>query len=435
MKKIVFVGAGMATLVAAEKLARSGRFETLVLEKNARENISYDWHDDINRAAFEDNLLPMPQEGTYFTKRNWTFIPPSENAEVTLDIPEDQLDLSIERRLLAEQYIRRAEDVVTFRFSTQADALIIEGGRVVGVRAGDEKIYADLVVDNSGALSKLRESLPEDSGVLRRPKEDEIFVAYRAFHKKQEGSSDPESTNRAYLKHLGEVGISWSILDPSGSVNVLIGRVGGLPKETFINAFRALKASNPNISDEIVRGGIICKIPIRHPLERMVWDGYVAIGDSAFMTIPMIGSGVENSMRAACILADVILSADSLDKQTLWQYQVRYYLDRGATHMGVDVMKRWLLGCAPKSLDWLLQKGIVGKKEMAAAATGKMVKLGLGEMIGKLFKGISKLGLLVSLSNVLTKSNRAARLGRAIPKTYDEKAIAKWQAKITKLYR
>lgn len=434
MKKILFVGAGMAALVAAEKLGRSGQYEVTILEKNAREELSYDWHDDVNRAAFENNGLPLPKEGTYFVKRNWTFIPPSESVEIPLHIPEAELDLSIERRPLALQYVERAEKVAEIHFGVQADELLFDGGKVVGVRAGDQKFYADLVIDNSGALSKLRAQLDGGACITKNPAYDEIFVAYRAFMKSVEGAPAPQNTNRAYLKHMGEQGISWSIIDPSGSVNVLIGRVGSLPKETFISAFNALKTSNPNISDEIVRGGIICKIPIRHPLSRMVADGYVAIGDSAFMTIPMIGSGIENSINAACVLADVILKSGELTKEALWQYQVEYYLRWGAEHMGVDVMKRWLLSAYPKDLDWLFEKGIVGEKEMAAGATGKLIKLSLGDMLQKLKKGISRLPLLLKLAGMLGKCSRAAKLGRNIPKRFDEKAVRRWQRRVEKLY-
>lgn len=434
MLKIVFVGAGMASLVASEKLARSGKFEVTVIEKSPRDKISYDWHDDVNRAAFEVNGLPMPNEGTFFVKRNWSFIPPSENTEVTPDIPEDELDLSIERRPLAEQYIKRAEDVVDFMFETQVDELLIEGGKVVGVKAGEQKIFADLVVDASGALSKLRAQLPEDSGVTKYPSDNDVFVAYRAFHESDFSAPAPQNTNRAYLKHMGECGISWSILDPSGSVDVLIGRVGSLPKETFINAFRALKASNPNISDKIVRGGIICKIPIRRPLSRMVADGYAAIGDSAFMTIPMIGSGIQNSVDAACILADVVMKAPSFKKEDLWEYQTRYYLLRGAEHMGVDMLKRWLLSAAPKDIDWLFEKGVVAQKEMKACATGQLVKLSAKDLFDKLKKGISRLPLLLKLNSVIQRSAKAAKLGKRIPAVFDEKRVSHWQRRVEKLF-
>ena len=226
MKKIVFVGAGMAALVASEKLARSGKFEVHVYEKSDYDTLSYDWHDDINKATYIDNGLPLPKEGTYFTKRNWSFIPPSEGVEVTLDIPEDALDWSTERRLLARQYADRAADVVNFHFGCEVEGLIVDGGAVKGVVVGGESVYADLVVDNSGALSKLRASLPSSAHIDAKPSDEDIFVAYRGFHAKVDGAPEPENSNRAYLRPCGVKGISWSIKDPSGTVNVLIGQVG-----------------------------------------------------------------------------------------------------------------------------------------------------------------------------------------------------------------
>ncbi|MBR4800355.1 MAG: FAD-binding protein [Clostridia bacterium] len=430
--KIVFIGAGNAALVASERLARGG-VECEVFEKNAYENLSYDWHDDINPDAWEAYGLPAPKEGTHFTKRNWTFIPPSESSETTLNLPEDVLDWSTERRLLAQQYADRAKDVVNFHFETPVDSLIIEDGKVKGVVVKGEKVYADLVVDNSGALSKFRASLPKEWKITPEPDGTEIFVAYRAFHKKATGVEEPKSTNRAYLKHLGEDGISWSILDPAGTVNVLIGRQGKLSKETFKRAYQALKASNPIIGDEVVRGGIECIIPIRFPLLRMVGDGYVAIGDSAFMTIPMIGSGIENSMKAGVELADVILKKQSVKKEDLWEYEVTYFEKRGAEHLGVDILKRWLLGAKPADIDWLFGKKVVDEKNMADAATGHLIILSFGDLLVKATRGITRLPLLLKMAGMLSKTKKVARLGRNIPKVYDEKAIDAWAHKVEKL--
>jgi hypothetical protein len=149
-----------------------------------------------------------------FPKRNWTFVPPAERIEVSLHIPEKELDWSTERRILAQQYVDRAKDVVDFHFSTIVQSLIVENGTVNGIVANGEKFYADLVVDNSGAMSPFRAQLPKSAHVTAKPQSDEIFVAYRAFHKKADGVKDPQNTNKAYLKHLGEEGISWSIIDP-----------------------------------------------------------------------------------------------------------------------------------------------------------------------------------------------------------------------------
>ena len=429
--KIVFIGAGMASLVASERLARAG-FDVSVYEKDSYDNLSYDWHDDVNRDAFDMFNLPLPKEGTYFPKRNWTFVPPAERIEVSLHIPEKELDWSTERRILAQQNGDRAKDVVDFHFSSPVESLIVEDGKVKGVTVGGEKVYADLVVDNSGAMSPFRGQLPKAAHVTANPQKNEIFVAYRAFHKKADGVKDPENTNKAYLKHLGEEGISWSIIDPAGTVNVLIGRAE-LPKETFDNALSALKRSNPIIGDEIVRGGINCVIPIRYPLTRMVADGYVAIGDAAFMTIPMIGSGIENSMKAACILADTIIENRSVDKKDLWKYQVRYYRLRGADHVGVDVLKRWLLGAKPSDLDWLFEKGVVDDSNMAAGATGRLIVLSPKDLVQKVVRGYTRLPLLLRMNSMLMRSKKAAKIAKRIPEEYDENKISKWETKIEKL--
>lgn len=430
--KIIFIGAGMASLVASERLARAG-YDVSVFEKDAYENLSYDWHDDVNRDAFEMFGLPLPKEGTYFPKRNWTFVPPAERIEVSLHIPEKELDWSTERRILAQQYVDRAKDVVDFHFSTPVQSLIVENGTVNGIVANGEKFYADLIVDNSGAMSPFRAQLPKSAHVTVEPKSNEIFVAYRAFHKKADGVKDPQNTNKAYLKHLGEEGISWSIIDPAGTVNVLIGRAGELPKETFGRAYKALKASNPIISDEIVRGGRTCIIPIRYPLTRMVADGYAAIGDAAFMTIPMIGSGIENSMKAACILADTIIKSNSVKKEDLWKYEVEYFKLRGGDHVGIDILKRWLLGAKPQDLDWLFEKGVVDDANMAAGATGKLIVLSPKDLVVKVARGWTRLPLLLAMNNMLMRSKKAAKIAKHIPETYDEEKIAKWENKIEKL--
>jgi flavin-dependent dehydrogenase len=75
----------------------------------------------------------------------------------------------------------------------------------------------------------------------------------------------------------------------------------------------------------------------------MVGKGYVAIGDCAFMTTPLVGSGISNSLRAGQILAEEIIKNNSVSIETLWQYQVRYYKEIGAENFFVDCLKRTLL--------------------------------------------------------------------------------------------
>lgn len=448
--KIVCIGAGNAAQVLALQLAKAN-IDVSVYEKSSYDNLSYDWHDDINPAAWEEYNLPAPQLKP-FHKGNWSFLPPNEASQTKLALPEDKLDYSTERRKLAQQYVDLGKAAgVDYHLGEPVESLLIEDGKVKGIIVKGEKIYADLVVDNSGALSKFRASLPESYKITKMPDKTEVFDAYRSFNKMLPEYSDDNNkkffetiqdkkdpkvlhTNRAYLKHLGGDGISWSIWDePSNTINILIGAQGELPKDKYENAFAALKKSNPEISDEVVRGGYKCIIPIRYPLSRMMGDGYLAIGDAAFMTIPMIGSGIENSMKAGAELAAMIIKKQSVKKEDLWEYQVNYMQKRGASHIGVDILKRWLLSAKPKDIDWLLNKGVVSAKNMADAATGHLIILSVPELFEKVGKGWTRMTLLLPMALMLNKTLKAAKIGKKIPKEYNEEAIDKWTKKIEKL--
>ncbi|MDD3947709.1 MAG: NAD(P)/FAD-dependent oxidoreductase [Clostridia bacterium] len=427
--KIIVIGAGLGGLVAAEILGRNGH-EVSVLEKCEKENLTYDWHDDISRDIFTELKLPLPEAKHFFTKGCWTFVTPDEKTEVFVDLPEETRDYSMERRALAHLYVERAERYAKIQFGTEAEALLVEQGEVKGVIAGGEKLYADLVIDNSGVFSKLRESLPDSYKIEKNPAKNEVFFAYRAFHKRAEGSPDPQYTNKVYLKHIGEEGISWCVLDPSGTVNILIGRIGELPKEIFDNAYQKLKQSNPIISDEVVRGGGIHAIPVRHPALRLTGKGYALLGDSAFMTIPMMGSGMANSMIAASLLADAVIKAGNASPETLWRYQVAYYKKVGYTHTGADLLKRWMLSADARDLDFLLSKGVISQQDLKNGASGTDISLSFGVILNKIKCAFPRIGLLLNLKATIDKSKKAKKDALAIPETYDLHAIEQWEKKI-----
>ena len=104
-------------------------------------------------------------------------------------------------------------------------------------------------------------------------------------------------------------GISW-IASEDDHTDLLIGRFEDFDMAEVERFSDVLRETNPRLGRERVRGGQFVEIPVRQPLAMMVADGYAAIGDSAFMTVPMIGSGIANSLKASRALADAV-TADS----------------------------------------------------------------------------------------------------------------------------
>ncbi|MDR2090836.1 MAG: NAD(P)/FAD-dependent oxidoreductase [Clostridiales bacterium] len=432
--KIVIIGAGHGGLTAAYGLAHGGHNVT-VFEKKPKEKLSYDWHDDADPSVFKDLGIPMPPEGTYFRKREWSVNIPGTNEFMKLNQDPETLDISFRRRPLAHLLADRAESAgAKILFGTPVERLIADGARVSGVIAGGEKVRADLVIDSSGVMSPFRESLAAGSYVSTC-KPDELFYNFRAFFEANEAAErNPVHTNRCYAKYMGKPGISWCIEDPDGSVNVLIGTAGGLKKAELDEILTQLKKDNPIIGEKILCGGIMTVIPVRYPSEKPMTDGYIAVGDAAFMTIPLIGSGIASSMRAGAMLADALNRDNSADIKTLWRYHVRFMREIGAEHIAIDCVKRWLLGADVAELNAVFGLGVIEEKDFIALMTGGMLKLSLGDMLKKAVAGRKNLPLMLKLGKMLLKSMMSEKTGRKIPAEYDAEKAAAWGKKIRKYF-
>lgn len=440
--RIIIVGAGIGGMVAAEKLGKLG-FQVTVYEKSPSiEEMRFDWHDDVSPKIFKRLGYEIPEE--HFNKKSWTFCSPVEHTVTEFQQDETDPDLSIERRPLNLMLYNRAKDNAEFVFGANVTAPLIAGGKVAGVVVDGRQEFCDLVVDSAGVYSPVRTNLPSDFDVTEI-EENEVFEAYRAFYRRAENSPTPKYTNKVYMKHLGEAGISWAILDNDPElVNVLIGRVGKLDDESKARALADLKQDNEIIGDEIVRGGFNVIIPVRYPATRMVADGYVAIGDAAYMTIPLLGSGIASSMLAGDILAETIgrnmskgIKKEALFSiQRLWRYQVRVFREFGALHAGVDVLKRWMLNLSDETVQWLFTSGVLSNDDIRCVASGKLVKISLCDAIQKVKAvGLSKLNTLIKLNNLISRCYRAERIGRNIPRNFNENTVKGWERRLKRVYK
>lgn len=429
MKKAIIIGGNQGGLNMARCLAEAG-FEVKLYEKKRREDVAFDWTDDIAPAVFERIGIPMPPKDAYYPKKPWTFVNPSETVKISV-YSAQQSDISIYRRPLNDYLYSLLKDKSVVEYETEVEKLISDGTKVKGVVVEGKEEYCDLVVDCSGVYSKFRASLDSKAKIMAQPKEDEVFVAYRGFFKAKEGEN-VEHTNKAYLKHIGRKGISWCIYD-DGIVDILIGSIGKLTDEDFNAAMNDLKKDNPVLSDELVKAGYTSVIPVRYPISKMVTDGYVLCGDSAFMTIPMMGSGIVCSLDCGKMLKDVLTENDDCTVENLWKYQVKFF-SMYASFCGVDILKRWMLGMDNDDLNFMFESGVMDEKLLGNGSSGGLLKITFPQMLQMGWKGRKRISVLMKAASVASNSRKVADLAKGIPAVYDEKAVGNWQEKLDGLY-
>ena len=344
-KTIAVIGLGHGGLVAALKLQKCG-FAVTIFEQKPRDAVGYPWYDDIRADVFDFCGLPLPPRDCYTDKGKRLFISPDEQNSLRVPSGKPMEEISIDRRALLRHLCALCEDAgVTVRFETKVDSLVVKQNRVCGVTVDGKALPFDLVIDASGLFSPFRAQVPAQFGVQAQPGKSDYMTAWRGFFQWTPGTQAPDPDRNIYIKHQNSVGLSWCNLNDRGEVDVFVGRIGGLLPEEKDAAVQALYRNHDFFSDVPLRDGQWGYISLRGPLGMMVADGYCAVGDSAFMTMPMMGSGIEAAMKAGLWLAQHIFEHAVTDftAANLWGWQVRYYRELGARYTFVDMVKRWVL--------------------------------------------------------------------------------------------
>lgn len=431
MSKIIIVGANQGALVLGELLGKQG-YEVTLYEKLKRQDVAYPWHDNMAPATFGRIGLPVPPASIAIKKeKDWTFIPPDKKTSFAMKVPDDRRDVMVQRRPFNEWLYERTRAHAEIVYETQVDCVITENGRVCGVKLSDgRELSADLVVDCGGANSSVRRNLPREFGMETELNPHCAFHVRRTFFKRNNSASDPKQTHTLFMRHLGEKGISWCADYPNeGLVDVLVGRVDELNDETYNRALADVRKEFPIIGDEAVFGGELVSIPVRHAASLMVADGYCVLGDSAFMTIPMMGSGMAGCMLAAKILTEVLDGKDDFSKANLYRYQVEFMKEIGGKNSGIDVLKNWMIDIDSDKLSFLMNKGIIGEKEFSAAGSGNGVKLSFGDIMNKVVVGIGRLPLLFNVIGAVSKMKKQMAIGVEIPEKWNEAEFNEWRKK------
>lgn len=432
-KRIIVAGAGHGGVVCAALLAEKG-FDVTVYEKNRQKNMGYDWKDTFMINSFDDAGIPRPPQKNYNRSVPLTYTNPSETVKLRMSKAVSSENSVMDRKLLINYLIKYAKSKgVKFRFNTQIICPITDSDRILGViiKKHDKLIpvIADLVIDSAGINSPVRSLLPSRFGILNDFSDEQVFTCYRAcYERKSPVSSQDRYT--VHFFHMKKPGISW-IISEDDYFDILIGRFGtDLSKSDIHNAVKDLQKHNPGMGENTVKGGQVTKIPLRRTIPLLVADGYAAIGDCAGMTIPLIGSGIANSIRAGKYLADAVILDTRMQftAATLWRYQYEYFRNIGNPLVAVDKIRNLCTMLDADDVDYLLEKELLSEKDLDISAD-KNSDINAFYILQKIVKAIPKLPMLANATKTLAKIGMIKKVLEEMPESYNKEMVAQWCAR------
>ena len=428
-KKIIVAGLGHGGIAAAALIAKQG-YDVTVYEKKSEGTLGYDWTDIFAPKALEIAGMKMPPEDKYEYKEDMTFFNPSFTKKLQQHVPENQLEIKMERRDIYEHFISNAlECGVKIVYDCEVTGPVILGNRVVGIKTSQGDVYGDLIIDACGMNSPVRRNLPAFFGIDNEVGNNEKIRIYRAFF--NIGSDEePEAKFKVMLFPGGVKGIGW-VASEEKYTDLLIGRFEDFDMAEVERFSDFLRESNPRLGKEKLRGGQFVEIPVRQPPAIMIADGYAAIGDSAFMTVPLIGSGIANCLKASKVLADTV-AADKesiFSAETLWKYQTGYYKVLGNSLAPLACMKLMLLTLTPEEIDFVFENEIINEDLITIGADftglGNM-KIDPKDLINKAKQVCNDTELLKKIINCGVRIGKVSAACTMMPKKWNESRVKAW---------
>ena len=434
-KKIIVAGLGHGGIAAAAQLAKAG-FDVTVYEQKSEGKLGYDWTDIFAPGALKTAGIPMPPVTKFEYKENMTFYGPSERVGLTQHVPEDELEIKMERSDIYEHLINHAlECGVKIVYDCKVLGPEVLGNRVVGINTEKGKFYADLIIDACGLNSPVRKQLPDSFGIEKELAQFEKISIYRAFFNK--ASDEPvEAKFKVCLFTDNKKGICW-VASEEDHTDLLIGRFDGIDKQEVDRFAELLRQRNPRLGTEVIRGGQFVEIPVRQPLSLMVADGYAALGDSAFMTYAAKGSGIAYSLKAATILADVVQKDENgiFDADTLWEYERIFFKEIGFDACRIALAKNLLPYMTAKEVNEIFTAKLISTEELYAVLTGSFQKYKIPVLVKDKLKLLGTLPDFRSkLMNLVAWIGKFALIETSLPAKYSRDDVRKWQEKYNSFF-
>jgi digeranylgeranylglycerophospholipid reductase len=408
----IVVGAGTAGCLAAKTVAEKG-LKVCLLEKKTRDEIGEKICGD---ALGEHHLkflgLEKPTGGELEAKIDGIQIFSPDEQTIFTIADKDFVGHILNRRLFGQWLLKKAtgagavlQDNMNFR------SPIIEKGAVVGVTAKNMKtgkvaeMRSKVVVDATGYFGMVRKQLPADMGIDRELSNEDVEACYREIRQLKQETENTRYCEIYLNQKASPGGYIW--IFPKGSAQVNVG-IGAIMRKGYPNPKEQLYKTafkKPMFDDSRMLTGGSWFDPVRRPIDNMVSDGVMLVGDAASLVNPIHGGGIGPSMLSGYFAGQQIsqaLEKGEPTKEALWGYNKRYIDTYGKKQGTLDIFKLFLLSCSDEDLNYGMAEKLMTEDDVLKAGMGDDFKLNITETARRVFRGLRRVGFLNRLRLTVT---------------------------------
>lgn len=344
----------------------------------------------------------------------------------------------LNRRLLPERQRQDAEKLgVQIQSDTYADSLIAEDGFIRGVRCRSSKDnstfkkMAKIVVDATGSASRLRTSLPIKSFIQKEiDKEQDMestgrYIITFEVAKDDKTYFDPDYALIHLDWNIAPGGYAWVFPKGENKANVglgvaqriLVQRNRALGRnDTLSSLIESYVHNNPAIKNWKLADGPEdqgnskgnWQVPIRRQNDCLVANGYLIVGDAAWMPRPIDAGGIGPAIYASCIAGSVVaeaLEAGDVSEHGLWKFNTEYVGTYGNRMASSEVLRRFLQRLSNDDLNYGM-KHFLSQEDVDKIIKREQPDFKRANQASKLLWALPRLGLARGLQYTSMKNRQ-----------------------------
>ena len=440
---VIVAGSGTGGCLAAKTAAKAGLKVCLIDVKNIEDIGKKICGDAIGRHHF-DNLGLKEPTGDELERLMEGIRIYSPDKQVSYVVKGEKLyGYILNRHRFGQRLVKEAVDAGAVLYdATRVLEPIIEKEFVSGVttkdaKTGEKKVLrSSLVVEATGFSAVVRKKLKPEIRINDQVDNRDVEACYREIRQLKQPLDEPTLCQIFLTQEITPKGYYWIFPEGGSKVNVGLGvaMTGKFPNPR--KRFYSHILSQPLFKgSSIVDKGAWC-VPTRRPLNSMVGNGIIIVGDAACQVNPIHGGGMGPSMIGGTLAGGTTVRAlekSDVSREGLWDYNVGYIRDYGAKQAGLEVFRILLQNLDDEDLNYGMRYKLLTEEDVLKASMGEKARFTVTEKARRAFRGVKKLNVLRKLRNATKSMEEIKAWYRKYP-TYP-RDFQKWLAGTKRIFK
>jgi menaquinone-9 beta-reductase len=441
---VVVVGAGIAGSACARFLAEGG-LRVALIDRRPMAKAGARWVNGVPARAFDRARIarPVPPE---LRGEGHRYIVASPSGRGRLVLDGDNPVMEVDMRHLGHRMREGARAAgATLIDETAVDRVVLKGRRPVAIETHDGRLDARLFVDASGLPAVVRRAVfpswPEvPRAHLCLAAQDVFAIADVAGARAYLAKNDVQSSDVHALTgtHGGysvvNIRVDIAANGEGGQVGLLTGAVpdSGTTGAAMIDE---LRRAHPWIGERIFGGA--GALPLRRPYARLTAPGLALLGDAACQMFSAHGSGIAIGLRAARLLADVVLEGTRSqlgDEDASWPYAMHFHRTHAGTLAGSDLVRRMAQAFTPDETEALYETGLINHASLLAALKQELAAPAPKELLATAKAAMHAPRLTAKVLGVFTKIPLLVANALTYPSKPDLAALARYEKRTARIF-